>query len=335
MKNNQKGLTHILILVASLGLITFILISSSAVFKDRLFSILFPKPQSRAISPPIVFKSSSGEILPNNSFGIPLTTSSTVKIELTSTLGSPQASPSATPVATSSASEASSGSGIDDSVIVYTYLYKFAENSQDLEKASYLDYTQEPTIVDYTFKDSSLGSKFIWVEFKDSLGATDVKSAQIELISAQTTPTPSPSPTPTPTPSPTPTPTPTPTPRPSLSPTRTPSPSPTPIKTPIPAPNPTFTPAKSLTPSPKPTFKTPVPEGRNTFLRPTYEINFVKPSPSPELSEQEKSKSFVKPCDILCNINKIIEGINKVLEQTVKRMLINLGLLPKQIEQVK
>lgn len=44
----QKGVTHVLVLIAALGLIAFIIVASSAEFKDRLFSLLFPKPPSRA-----------------------------------------------------------------------------------------------------------------------------------------------------------------------------------------------------------------------------------------------------------------------------------------------
>ncbi|MDP2672116.1 MAG: Ig-like domain-containing protein [Candidatus Daviesbacteria bacterium] len=45
---NQKGFAHILILLAALGIILFLLISSSAPFKDKLFSLLYPKPPSYA-----------------------------------------------------------------------------------------------------------------------------------------------------------------------------------------------------------------------------------------------------------------------------------------------
>ncbi len=48
LPKTQKGIAHILLLVAALGLIIFLLFSSSAPFKDKLFSVLFPKPSSRA-----------------------------------------------------------------------------------------------------------------------------------------------------------------------------------------------------------------------------------------------------------------------------------------------
>ncbi len=45
---NQKGSAHLFLLVAALGVITFLLVSAMAPFKDKLFSLLYPKPSSRA-----------------------------------------------------------------------------------------------------------------------------------------------------------------------------------------------------------------------------------------------------------------------------------------------
>lgn len=47
-KNSERGFAHILILVAAIGVIAFLVISSSAIFKDKLFSGLFPKSASHA-----------------------------------------------------------------------------------------------------------------------------------------------------------------------------------------------------------------------------------------------------------------------------------------------
>ena len=47
---NQKGAAPILLLVAALGLIIFLFITSTFDFKDKLFSTLFPKPPSFAAS---------------------------------------------------------------------------------------------------------------------------------------------------------------------------------------------------------------------------------------------------------------------------------------------
>lgn len=45
---NQKGVTPILLLLAAAGIITFILSASTLPFKDQLFSLLYPKPASKA-----------------------------------------------------------------------------------------------------------------------------------------------------------------------------------------------------------------------------------------------------------------------------------------------
>lgn len=50
MSLSQKGAAPILVLLAALGLLFFLLIASSASFKDKLFGGLFPKPQSKAVS---------------------------------------------------------------------------------------------------------------------------------------------------------------------------------------------------------------------------------------------------------------------------------------------
>ena len=47
---NQKGFAHLFILFAALGIIVFLLVSSMAPFKDKLFSFLYPKPSSFAES---------------------------------------------------------------------------------------------------------------------------------------------------------------------------------------------------------------------------------------------------------------------------------------------
>ena len=47
----QAGVAHILFLIAALGIIAFLLASSTLPFKDRLFSELFPKPSSFAAEP--------------------------------------------------------------------------------------------------------------------------------------------------------------------------------------------------------------------------------------------------------------------------------------------
>lgn len=95
-------------------------------------------------------------------------------------------SPSPTPVLTPTPTPATG-----------TVSYKIAADPTDLDKISYVPYKTDPTVLVYTLKDQHPGIKFIWVEFKDTSGKTDRRSAQIELVSTSPTPTPTPIPTPT------------------------------------------------------------------------------------------------------------------------------------------
>lgn len=73
--------------------------------------------------------------------------------------------------------------------------YRVAEDPAELEKAEFLAYSENPTVISYEFKDQALGNKFIFVDFKDSSGKTDRRSAQIELVSPdKDNPTPTTSP---------------------------------------------------------------------------------------------------------------------------------------------
>ena len=68
--DNQKGaiqIIPILLIVAAVGLISFLLITSTAGFKDEFFSVIFPKPVSNAavsnpVTPPLVIRVDSGNI---------------------------------------------------------------------------------------------------------------------------------------------------------------------------------------------------------------------------------------------------------------------------------
>lgn len=51
-KMGESGMVHILLLAAAVGLVVFLVISSSASFKDNLFATLYPKPISQAASRP-------------------------------------------------------------------------------------------------------------------------------------------------------------------------------------------------------------------------------------------------------------------------------------------
>ena len=75
MSNQQKGLAPIiLILLATVGIIVYILASSSLPFKNGLFSLLYPKPSSQAAPPSesvpdeilIKFKPGVGEVAKDN-----------------------------------------------------------------------------------------------------------------------------------------------------------------------------------------------------------------------------------------------------------------------------
>lgn len=72
-----------------------------------------------------------------------------------------------------------------------TLSYRIAETPTDLDAASWQNYDSEPKVFNYTFQNSTPGQKFLWVDFKDSTGRTDRKSAQIELTSPTPSSTPS------------------------------------------------------------------------------------------------------------------------------------------------
>lgn len=52
-KLSEKGAVPVLVLVFLLGVVVFVMFSSSADFKNKLFAQLYPKPVSRAVSEPI------------------------------------------------------------------------------------------------------------------------------------------------------------------------------------------------------------------------------------------------------------------------------------------
>lgn len=159
IKLNQKGAIQFVILALLLAgiIVGVFLITNGNPLK--LFS--------RATTPPIVFKATGGASLPTNSSGIPTSTSSVVRIELTSPLGSP-----------------TSISGPNNR---RTVSYKIAENPADINSAAAKPYTSEPTIIDpysfyVAFDTCSKTQRFIWVEFKGSDGSIDRRTAQIEFL---------------------------------------------------------------------------------------------------------------------------------------------------------
>ena len=146
---------------------------------------------TRATTPPIVFKATDGSSLPENASGIPVSSSPTVRVELTSTLGPPSAaSPSAypTPVYNTPSSYSTfsyptptyaspsygTPSSSDVQGVAYaayvtpvggsvsgpissrkTISYKIAEDpGVGLNNALVQPYTAEPTVFQYTFTGS-------------------------------------------------------------------------------------------------------------------------------------------------------------------------------------
>lgn len=156
-KLDQRGIINLLIpLILVLGIIVGVwLITNGNPLK--IFS--------HASNSPIVFKSSTGQALSIDSSGVPQSSSPSVKIEFTSTLGGP-------------AGISSPVSGPTQSTTKYV---RYAEDPTSLNSATYQVYTKEPIVVDYTF--SSAGSKFIWADFVSTDGRTDRKSGQINIIS--------------------------------------------------------------------------------------------------------------------------------------------------------
>lgn len=53
IKLSEKGAIPVLLLIVAVGLVGFLLVSSAAPFKDKLFSQLYPKSASFAVSDPI------------------------------------------------------------------------------------------------------------------------------------------------------------------------------------------------------------------------------------------------------------------------------------------
>lgn len=65
----------------------------------------------------------------------------------------------------------------------FTTFYKLAENPTDLNTTPAVPYITEPTTVDYTLKDTSVGKHFIYVRFTDSNGKTDDRSQEVDIVS--------------------------------------------------------------------------------------------------------------------------------------------------------
>lgn len=106
------------------------------------------------------------------------TCSVSLKYQIASASSSPSPLPTPTPKPTSSSTPTTTPSP----AAVYTVAYKIAENPNDLTSAPEIPYLSEPTVLTYTFRDTSLGKKFIWVEFIASNSQTDRRTVQVNLI---------------------------------------------------------------------------------------------------------------------------------------------------------
>ena len=71
-ENSSIGAVPILILLASVGLLGFLLISNTFNFRDDLFSLLYPKPSSKALEADQTF------IMIDSNTGAPLECAGTV-----------------------------------------------------------------------------------------------------------------------------------------------------------------------------------------------------------------------------------------------------------------
>lgn len=63
-----------------------------------------------------------------------------------------------------------------------TVSFKIAENPSDLASAPEQPYTAEPMLINFEFADNTPGTKFIWVEFKDSNNKTKRENVQVKLL---------------------------------------------------------------------------------------------------------------------------------------------------------
>ena len=84
---NQKGAAHILFLLAVVGILAYIGIASSAPFKNKLFSLLYPKPASHAAEGTRI------EVVDSSGNPITSTTTQDVKVKLTYVAPTPSSSP--------------------------------------------------------------------------------------------------------------------------------------------------------------------------------------------------------------------------------------------------
>lgn len=176
-KLDQRGVVHLLVpIILILGLIATVYLVTSG-NPLNLFS--------RAGNPPIVFKSLDGGPLPVNEDDVYQANDPNVIVELTSPLGGP--------VSVSGPVSGPNQKG--------TVSYRVGFDLDQLNSAEFTPYLTEPTILNVGFADKA-DTQFYWVEFKDTDGVVERKSAQIEIVT-QNEPSPSVIPTSSPSSGPT------------------------------------------------------------------------------------------------------------------------------------
>ena len=62
------------------------------------------------------------------------------------------------------------------------YFFRLAETEAGLESALWVEFTSDPQVSQITLKDTSIGSKQVWVEFKDSSGNTQKDHITVDLV---------------------------------------------------------------------------------------------------------------------------------------------------------
>lgn len=287
---NQKGAIPLLVLVAAIAVVSFIAITSTFGFKNKLFSFLFPKPFSNASEAQIAFIDDQGNVI--TSIQNP-----TVRVRLHSRWPLPESTASATPSASTTSSPSSTASAT-----LYSKEVVLSENS-DFNTSNTITYPfisctnsgqlncVDPTFGDFltifTFSSSSEGTKVLCAKFVATDNQTkDVLCNTIPLII----------PTEPPTEAPTEQPTESPTEPPQA--TEEPTASPNPISEPSPTLplNPSLNPhIQNLIYTPQNNISNPSPQATSTSA-PDF-FNTQREEVIIQNSEQQKEPKFIRPSE--------------------------------------
>jgi hypothetical protein len=211
---NEKGAMPLLILIAGLGLIAFLIVSSAAPLKDKLFNALYPKPASHAASE-IVFVDEEGNALTE-------ITSPTVRVQLTAPwpialnqnespkqafslikeanahhrpdhkggkatptplptrTPSPTSTTQPTPTASPTQSPTSTPTATPGTEIVTTVTLA-EDEAFTINKSGPIPFSTQPFYTHYTFSNTSSGAKTLYAKFISSTGQERVYSNTINL----------------------------------------------------------------------------------------------------------------------------------------------------------